>query len=809
MTGPVKAINLNYIGNWGRIFSAIIFTLLLSISANAQVSETLETLTPEEREWIAANPVLKTTNNMDLIPLDFVENGRPMGFAIDYLNLVASKIGVELEFINGKSWIELVDMARNREIDIIHSLVQNPRRDEFLHFTTPYLNHSVVTYGRVGEPRLNSIEDIADKRIGVIKGWAITDYYQNNHPEFTLIEFTGILDALRAISNNEIDVMTGSMIAVDYYISQYFLRDIVIIGDDFAFNTSNLIKHRLASTIDKPILRDILQKGMDAITDEEYEVIIKKWNLDHETEASIELGLTIEERTWLAANETIKAASTPDTAPLDFVNDNGEISGISGSYLRRISDLIGVKIEWVGNNTWAEGYQKLLDGEADIISLIIPYEERREDVEFTENYANTSYVIFARDDGAPLITLDAMEGKKLVQVRDYEVTNNIKRDYPDIEMVIVDTPDEAVKTLSVGGADAYVGIIPVMSYHMAEYSLTNIRVAGSTEYRTPYAIGISKDKPILASIMKKAMRHFSETEKAEINREWLSLTINQEQDYTLLFTVTLGAACIIIIVLFWVNKLKLEINRRKAVEKELNRALDVRATFFGHMSHELRTPLNAIIGFAEMLPLHEKKDDYNERVQEYADYITSGGKHLLSLVNDLLDQNKIETGAIKVSIETLKIDDLLKTYIAELNPITKENSQTIELITSEPIGTIQSDRRLFKQIIVNILSNAQKYSPNGETITIQVTPANDNNTKISIKDNGDGISEDILEELSAYKDKQKAHFIANAQGTGLGLIIVHQLMLRLDGTLDINTEKGKGTEIALTFPNNHKNAGVL
>lgn len=793
--------NINFI--WGILLLVALIVTLSGNIVNAQTQVGLDTLTQEEKSWIAENSELTATNNMDLIPLDFVRDGETQGFAVDYLNMVATKVGLNITYINNKSWIELVDMAKNQEVDIIHSLVQNPTRDEFLHFTESYLDHPVVTYGRVGEPRLRTVEDLADKRIGVIKGWAITDYFQNNHPDFHLVEFTGILDALRAISSNDIDVMTGSMIAVDYYISQYFMTDIVIIGDDFVFNSNNLIKHKLAARKDLPILRNILQKGMDAVTEEEYNDLMIKWQLDHETEASIELGLTIEERTWLAANERIKVAADSSAVPVDFVDENGQISGMSGSYLRRIGELLGVEIEWVGNKTWFEGYEKILSGEADVISLVVPSDDRAEHLDFTESYMNASYVIFARDDGLPLITLDAMAGRKLVQVRDLAITEDIKRDYPDIDIIEVEDPIEAIQMLSSGNVDAYVTIIPVASYHMAATSLTNIRVVGNTPYTIPYSIGIRKDLPVLASIMKKSMNYFSETEKAEINREWLSLTVNEEQDYALLLTVILGSSCIIIIALFWVNRLKLEINRRKAVEKELNRALDVRSTFFGHMSHELRTPLNAIIGFAEMLPIYEKSPDFKDKVMEYSGYIQSGGQHLLALVNDMLDQNKIETGEIKVLIETLKLEELLENYIAELNPITKEKRQKIILNKPDYHNIVETDQRLFKQIIINLLSNALKYSPEEESITVSVSIADINNTRISIKDNGEGISEEILEELSAYKNKERAHYIANAEGTGLGLIIVYQLMLRLNATLEIKTEVGKGTEVILIFPNQY------
>lgn len=772
----------------------------LAIRALAQVPSI--DLTSEEQTWIQQNPTLTATNNMDLVPLDYVENGISRGFAIDYINLVAKKVGLNITYVNGKNWDELVEMTRDQEIDIIHSLVQNPARDEFLNFTSPYLDHVFVTFGKEGSPKLDNINDMSDKRIGVIGGWATGDFFRLNYPEYTLIQYDGLLDALRGISNGEIDVLPASLHAVNYYKSRYFLNDIVIIGDDFVYDTNNTIQHRLASRLDLPILRDILQKGMDAVSEEEYNELIEKWNLQLTNLANVELSLTAEELSWLAANKKFRVATDPGSVPTDFIDVNGNISGISGSYLKRIEELLDIEFEWIGNDTWVQGYESLLKGDADIISLVIPSEERAQNITFTDSYFNGAYVIFAREGELPLTTLSGLAGRKIVQVRDLTITNNIKRDYPDIKVTEVETPIEALQLLSSGGADAYVTLIPIASYHMASNGLTNLQVVGNTEYITPFSIGIRNELPILASVMQKTMKHLLETERNRINSEWLSLRITQEQDYTLLLQIVTIFLIVVILILFWVRSLRNEIARRKIVENELNRALDVKSTFFGHMSHELRTPLNAIIGFSEMMLVYKKSPDFNAKVEEYANYINSGGRHLLNLVNDILDQNKIEAGEINVSIENLNIKKLISEYIEELKPITNQKNQKIIIDPNSKNHSIFSDRRLFKQVIFNILSNAQKYSPADTEIKILINKSDYNHVDISIEDKGDGIPQDVIEQLSDYKDNQTAHFIANAEGTGLGLIIVDQLMRRLNGKLKIDSTNDEGASVTLSFPHN-------
>lgn len=236
---------------------------------------------------------------------------------------------------------------------------------------------------------------------------------------------------------------------------------------------------------------------------------------------------------------------------------------------------------------------------------------------------------------------------------------------------------------------------------------------------------------------------------------------------------------------------------------ELNRALDVKSVFFGHMSHELRTPLNAIIGFSDMLKTMKTENLTEEKVHEYAGYINSGGNHLLSLVNDILDQNKLEIGGVNVTFETVDVCVLLQNYVDELKPISMDKKQEVNLHFEDkeiPFGT---DRRLFKQIIYNLLSNAQKYTPAQGVIDI-FARRNVDQIEIIIKDNSKGISPDVIQQINKADIPIETHFISKAEGTRFGLIIVQQLMGRLNAKVDVTSVVGKGTEFKMLFPIHNK-----
>jgi len=249
-------------------------------------------------------------------------------------------------------------------------------------------------------------------------------------------------------------------------------------------------------------------------------------------------------------------------------------------------------------------------------------------------------------------------------------------------------------------------------------------------------------------------------------------------------------------------------SRKKLKEKisELNKALDVRATFLGHMSHELRTPLNAIIGFSEMLKNKDLYANNLNKVQEYAEFINSGGNHLLSLVNDLLIHKKIESGDLNLHMENEDILHFLETYIEELRPVSAQKNQKIFLSSSDEKIMIDTDRRYFKQVIYNILSNALRHSPIDGKVEINVTRQGDEQIEIRIIDDGNGISDQIANQIMNCDNPEDTHLIASEDGNGLGLIIVRKLLDHLRAKISIrklnavSSEMKTGTEVKLIFP---------
>ncbi|MCC3860124.1 transporter substrate-binding domain-containing protein [Pseudemcibacter aquimaris] len=756
-------------------------------------------LTDAEKAWIAEHPVLRLTNQMDWPPFDFVLGGEPAGYSIDYINLLAEKIGVRIEFTNGYSWEELSGKVANKELDILHSVVRSPEREEFLEFTEAYIALPMVYFGRAGSDPINSINDLSDKRIGVIEDFAHFDIYKRDYPDFNLVIQENIKEALVALSAGEIDVFSVTLPIANYAITKNFIPGLAVLGRDHLPEFASNIELRFGVRKDWPELVPILEKGMAAISSQELQDLSNRWQQEYELNPELEL--TAEERNWLANNPVVQVVADPFIVPLELIDENGNISGISGAYLDNIAEKLNVTFQWAGNKDWPEGMAKVEAGEADVLSAIVSTPERRRFLEFTDSYISLNNVIFALDEGEFFGNMNGLNGRTIAQLKDFSVTEFIKQDYPNINIIEVDTIGEALSLVSNGSADAYIGDLTTTSYYMAAEGYAGLVVAGDAPYQTAISMGIRNELPLLASSMQKAIISMTEIEKIEISRNWMALRVEVSQNNELIYRIIAISAIALLAILSWVMILRREIARRKETEKKLiisqrqaHKANQAKSTFLANISHELRTPLNAIIGFSDVM----KSEVYGAipqlKYREYLEDIHSSGNHLADVIKDLLDLSKIEAGKMQLA----EVDFDIKACINETVKMIQGAADAKEIKINNQLAGIEEpfifygDKQACKRIFINLLSNAVKFTKNGGDITI-TAELNDEVGRIEIKDTGIGIPEDRIEHvLTPFGQIQDDHEL-NEEGTGLGLAIVTQLVTMHNCRFRLESEVGVGT----------------
>ena len=799
-----------------RILILIIFSFfncnyvfLQTVSAN----EITIDFTKAEKAWIAEHSVVTVTNEMNWAPMDFVQDQEPAGFSIDYLNLVARKTGLNFKYVNGYSWAQLLEMLRSREIDVAQSITYTEEQHEYLDFTGPYLNLQKVIFGHVGEEKITSISDLIGKRIGVVEDWARKQNVREVYPQLDFIHFSSSEEAILALSKNEIDVHYIRRAIGKYAIEKNNLSGIEEVGANYftLLSSDNLI--RLASRNDQPELNAILQKGMAAITDEEIEVISRKWRIEYY--AGSDIKLTPEELDWLAENRVIRVASDPNGAPLEFIDQDGNVSGIAGAYLSEISKKLGIEFKWVGNQTWREGLKKLQSGEADIISVVTPTSDRVPYLNFVDSYLNVAHMIFGREGGKIFGNMDGLQGAKIVMVRDNAVTGFVDRDYPELDVLKLGSAVEALKLLSIGEVDAYIATIPVASYKIASEGLTQIVVSGETPYRGEYTIGVRKDLVLLNSAIQKAMISITPVSRAKISRDWLVLKIKKDGSSEILKVI--GIALIIIAVFFvWNYSLRREVARRKVIQKELTisqrkaeealleaeAANTAKSNFLANISHEIRTPLNAIIGFSEVMSLGIFGKIKEQRYVEYLNDINSSGKHLETVINDILDLSKIEADKWLLVEDYFDIEQCVSNTFTMIK--TQAHKKNIDITYSiEPENSVIEvfgDITAFKRILINLLSNSVKFTLEGGKISCTALVNQDGSLTINVIDNGIGIAENEIENVMLPFAQVASIRETNTKGTGLGLAIVKQLTELHGGHIELESKINEGTSVRINIP---------
>ena len=239
-----------------------------------------------------------------------------------------------------------------------------------------------------------------------------------------------------------------------------------------------------------------------------------------------------------------------------------------------------------------------------------------------------------------------------------------------------------------------------------------------------------------------------------------------------------------------------ELLRRQALE--LEQASAAKSQFLANVSHELRTPLNAILGYAAMT-LQGVSGELMAPQRRNLSRIDANARHLLTLINEILDITRIEAGRMPIQVAPFNLPDLLREVISELEPIIVKSG--LELATRVPsdLPTLRSDRQKVKQIVVNLLSNALKFTQKG-TITIRVKMVGSRAVTIDVIDTGIGIPKPDFEKI--FEDFRQVDSTPRRAygGTGLGLSICRRLASMLRGTLKVDSKLGKGSTFTLTLP---------
>ncbi len=229
-------------------------------------------------------------------------------------------------------------------------------------------------------------------------------------------------------------------------------------------------------------------------------------------------------------------------------------------------------------------------------------------------------------------------------------------------------------------------------------------------------------------------------------------------------------------------------------------ANEAKSTFLASMSHELRTPLNAIIGYSEMLQ-EEAAEDGNDEYVPDLEKIHKAGRHLLALINDILDLSKIEAGKTELYLERFILRDLIGEIAATAEPLVKQNGNALQVEIASEVGSMTADMTKVRQILLNLLSNASKFTEKGTIrVVAEPDPPDPLAVRIAVADTGIGMTEEQLGRIFEAFSQAEASTTRKYGGTGLGLVISRHFARMMGGDISVTSEKGVGTTFTVRLP---------
>ena len=286
----------------------------------------------------------------------------------------------------------------------------------------------------------------------------------------------------------------------------------------------------------------------------------------------------------------------------------------------------------------------------------------------------------------------------------------------------------------------------------------------------------------------------------------LNKTVNALENLRIFMVVLACASILIFLSLIFIRYFFITRSQVYELEKARQTALEAnkaKSEFLANMSHDIRTPMNAIVGMTAIATAHI---DDQKQVQNCLRKITLSSKHLLGLINDVLDMSKIESGKLTLTTEQISLKEVVEGIVNIMQPQVKAKRQTFDIHVENILTeNVWCDGVRLNQVLLNLLSNSTKYTPEGGSIQLSLSeeksPKGENYIRIHIKvkDNGIGMSPDFLKRIYEPYSRADGVRVSKTQGTGLGMAITKYIVEAMEGSLNITSELDKGTEVSLTF----------
>ena len=737
------------------------------------------------------------------------ENGNRSGYGYDFLQMIAPYAGFEYEYIGyDKSWSDMLRMLMDGEIDMVTSAKKTPEREEIFDFSERSMGTSyTVLTTRPDNTRFTTADysTLEGIRVGLMKGsvrvQGFDKYAKEHNFSYQPIYYTNAKEILKALAEgNDIDAVLTSDLRI--------LEDETIIDKFDEAKIYAIVKKgntKLIEKINRAIEQlDIDSPGWDYDLSDKYYKGYSNGN---------KLILTTEERNYIkdlqVSNRKLKVIINPDLEPYSYF-ENGQAKGILVDLLETAAKEAGFSYEIIETADVNEYLEVIRSGRADLVFDATFNSNTAEEMGYylTSPYYTATYACMTSKnnnakDAAAIRMSDGLLGDRFLT------------QYVDETTIQCNTFDECVKAIRNGSANRTYAFTYTASKYVGSDYTNFFDYEVVKDISCPISVAVQSDcGRTLYSIITKTVscidpeqRDSAVNANTQYNISNSVLYFVYNKPILIVGIIALITTAIVILVLWFrmrekkAEKLHREIDaRQKDALREAYEAADranhAKSDFLSSISHDIRTPLNAIIGMVAIASSHVEDET---RVTYCLEKITTSSRHLLGLINEVLDMSKIESGKVSLIEEEFNLTKLLDEMLELVQPeIKAKNHELTVRIQNIQHGNVIGDSLRIQQVFVSILGNAVKYTPDGGRIEVEVSelPSNVQNVgtyKFVFKDNGIGMSEDYIQTIFDPFSRELGSTVNSIQGSGLGMAITKNIVQMMDGSINVESEQGKGS----------------
>lgn len=492
-------------------------------------------LSPEEQQFLEHHPVIRVANETDWPPIDFVKNDKPAGFAIDYLKLLGRNLGIRLEFVNGYPWPDLLEMGREKQVDIFPGLWKSPDRESYLRFTQPYIELIKVLAVRKGSPPVSSMADMKNLSITLPKGYLLSEELIRTYPDFRWILVDNPTQGLKQVSLGQADGFIGSQGVINHIIKKQFIDNIQMV---FEVKTDTPLPLHMAVRGDWPVLAAILNKAMDAVPQEQFNRLVDKWIGSNALPGMLN-SLTRNEVRYLENKERISLCVQRNMIPFESMDTANAYNGIIADFFTVMGEKTGIPFTVTSAGTEAECLDCLLRRRCDMVTVAPDSYRRQDSVQLTLPYAEYPLVIATDSKALYINSISDLPEKRIGIDKNSAFLDDIRSRYPAVTFVPVENTREGLLAVQGGHLFGYVDTAPKIGFYIQDEKMVDLKISGELPLQVFFQAAVHRDAPLLNQIFEKAVDSLTPSEKKQIFQSWITLKYEQQFDYSLLWKIGL------------------------------------------------------------------------------------------------------------------------------------------------------------------------------------------------------------------------------------------------------------------------------